>query len=62
MSEWVVPVLVLAVALAVAYRCCLRPLRSGACHLSPARDRAGIEGLDRQLRQSRAERDQLRAR
>jgi hypothetical protein len=61
MSEWVIPALVLAAALAVTYLCRLRPMRSGACHRSPAGTSAAVKDLDRQLRQAQAERDRLRA-
>jgi hypothetical protein len=61
MSEWLIPALVVAVALAVTYLCCMRPLRSGGCHGSPAGMSAAAEDLDRQLRQAHAERLRLRA-
>jgi hypothetical protein len=60
-SGWLLPALVLTVALTATYLCCLRPLRSGACHGRPAGTSAAAEDLDRRLRQARAERDRLRA-
>lgn len=59
MSGWLLPTLVLVVALAATYACCLRPMRSGACHRSPARTPAADDDLNRQLLQARAERDRL---
>jgi hypothetical protein len=60
MSGWLIPALVLAAALAATCLCCLRPLRSGACHHTPAGTSAAVNDLDRQLRQAHAERDRLR--
>ena len=61
MSGWVIPALVLAAALAATYVCCLRPLRGGACHRSPAGRSAAGKDLDRQLRRAHVEQDRLRA-
>ncbi|TQN43111.1 hypothetical protein FHU33_2537 [Blastococcus colisei] len=61
MSGWLLPALVLVAALAATYRCCLRPMRGGVCHPAPARTPTADDGLQRQLRQARAERDRLRA-
>ena len=60
MSGWLLPALVLAVALTSTYLCCLRPMRGGACRGRPA-GAAAEDDLDRQLRQARLERDRLRA-
>ena len=62
MSGWLLPALVLMAALAATYLCCLRPMRSGGCHRMPAGTPAADGGLQRQLRQARAERDRLRTR
>lgn len=61
MSEWVLPALVLASALAVTCLCCLRHMRSGGRHSTWSASASSRE-LERELRQARAERDRLRAR
>ena len=60
MSEWLLPALVLMAAVAATYLCCLRPMRSRACHRSPS-GRSADDHLERQLQEARAERDRLRA-
>jgi hypothetical protein len=62
MSGWLLPALVLMVALVATYVCCLRPMRSGGCHRTPVGTPAADDALERQLRQARAERDRLRTR
>ena len=61
MSEWLLPVLVLTTALAATYVCCLRPMRSGACHRSQSGRPRADDHVELQLREARAERDRLRA-
>ena len=61
MSGWLLPTLVLAAVLAATYLCCLRPMRGGGCHRTPAGNRTPDVGVERQLREARAERDRLRA-
>jgi hypothetical protein len=62
MSGWLPPALVLMVALAATYLCCVRPMRSGRCHCTPAETPTADDGLERQLRHARAERSRLRTR
>ncbi len=62
MSGWLLPPLVLMVALVATYVCYLRPMRSGRCHRTPAGTPTSNDGLERQLRQARAERSRLRTR
>ena len=61
MSGWLLPALLLVVALAATYVCCLRPMRGGGCHRTPVGTSTADEGLQRQLRQAHAELHRLRA-
>ena len=57
MTEWLLPTLVLLVALSTTYLCCVRRLRSGGCHPGPAGTPAADDRLPGQVRRARAERD-----
>lgn len=62
MSEWALPLLVLAAALGSTYLFCLRPMRNGNCatrNCSPAS--AGDQRVDRELQEARLELQRVRA-